>query len=293
MVETPEDEATQDDVAETEPEDSSSSDDEATQDDVTETEPEDSSSSDDEATQDDVAETELEDSSSSDDEATQDDVAETEPEDSSSSDDEATQDDVTETEPEDSSSSDDEATQDDVAETELEDSSSSDDEATQDDVAETELEDSSSSDDEATQDEQEAVEEMVEEAESSSLLAFAGADLEFLHGDNMSFYQANKAYYEDQNYEEAITEFQAAIEYEKAHPSDPPDSEDQAEPRPSNEIIAKSMYWMGESYIKLNQKDQAVETFRQLTRGYRLHYLAPAARRRIASLRIDGESESA
>ena len=95
--------------------------------------------------------------------------------------------------------------------------------------------------------------------------------MEFLHGDNMSFYQANKAYYEDRNYEEAITEFQAAIEYEKLQPSAPPDveesedSKESVEPSPPNEIIAKSMYWIGEAYLKLNQIDQAVEAFGQLS----------------------------
>ena len=246
------------------------------------------------------------------DEATQDEQEEgeetvEEAEDSSSLDDEAIQDEQEEgeetvEEAEDSSSLDDEAIQDEQEEgeetVEEVEGSSLDDEATQDEQEEgeetvEEAEDSSSLDDEAIQDEQEEGEETVEEAEGSSLLASFGADLEFLHGDNMSFYQANKAYYEDQNYEEAIAEFQAAIEYEKAHPSDHPDSEDQAESMSSDEVIAKSMYWIGESYIKLNQKDQAVKTFRQLTDRYRLHYLAPAAQRRIASLRLDEESESA
>lgn len=167
------------------------------------------------------------------------------------------------------------------------------DEVTQDDIKEVEetvaeAEDDSSLEDEATQDDIGKV-----ETDHVSLLATFGADLEFLHGDNMSFYQANKAYYEDRNYEEAIAEFQAAIEYEKSHPPDPVDSDDQAETKPPGEIIAKSMYWMGEAYIKLNQIDQAVETFKQLVRRFKQHYLAPAAQRRIASLRLDGESESA
>ena len=154
---------------------------------------------------------------------------------------------------------------------------------------------SSSSDDEETQDIIEEVEE-----DHSSLLASLGVDLEFLHdGNNMSFYQANKAYYEDRNYGEAIAKFQAAIEYEKSHPPDPPDveesedSEEAAEPPLPNEVIAKSLYWMGEAYLKLNQIDQAVETFGELSAHYNLHYLSPAAQRRIASLKLDAESESA
>ena len=175
------------------------------------------------------------------------------------------------------------------------------DEAAQDDIEEVEetveeAEDSSSDDEET--------ENIIEEVEEdhSSLLASLGVDLEFLHdGNNMSFYQANKAYYEDRNYEEAIAEFQAAIEYEESQPSDlldveePEDTEDSeelAEPTPPNDILAKSMYWMGEAYLKLNQVDRAVETFGQLSEHYSLHYLAPAAQRRIASLKLDEESES-
>ena len=166
------------------------------------------------------------------------------------------------------------------------------DEVTQDDIEEVEetveeTEGDASSDDEIIQEDIEEVQE-----DPSSLLASLGTDLEFLHGDNMSFYQANKAYYEDRNYEEAIAEFQAAIEYEQSHPSEPSDSDDSAEPELPNEIIAKSMYWIGESYIKLNQIDQAVKMFGQLADHYSQHYLAPAAHRRLASLRLDEESES-
>ena len=178
------------------------------------------------------------------------------------------------------------------------------DEAAQDDIEEVEetveeAEDSSSDDETAEDDEE--TEDIIEEVEEdhSSLLASLGVDLEFLHdGNNMSFYQANKAYYEDRNYEEAIAEFQAAIEYEGSQPSDLPDveetedTEEPAEPTPPNDILAKSMYWMGEAYLKLNQIDQAVETFGQLLEHYSLHYLAPAAQRRIASLKLDEESES-
>ena len=148
----------------------------------------------------------------------------------------------------------------------------------------------------------EEAEDIIEEVEEdpSSLLASLGVDLEFLHdSNNMSFYQANKAYYEDRNYEGAIAEFQAAIEYEKSHPSDPPDveesedSEELADPKPPNDVLVKSMYWMAEAYLKLDQTDQAVETFGQLLAHYSLHYLAPAAQRRIASLKLDEESGSA
>ncbi len=169
------------------------------------------------------------------------------------------------------------------------------DEVTQDDIEKgeetiVEAEDTSSVDDEVTQDDIVTAEE-----ESSSLVESLGTDLEFLHGDNQSFYQANKAYYEDRNYEEAIAEFQAAIEYERAQDPDfldSVDSADQAKMKEPNEIITKSMYWMGEAYLKLNQIDQAVEMFGRLSKHFSQHYLRLAAQRRIASLRLDEESES-
>ena len=201
----------------------------------------------------------------------------------------------------------DEAAQDDIEEVEetveeAEDNSASDtvEEAEDNSSVDTveEAEENAFSDDEEAEDIIEEVEE-----DPSSLLASLGVDLEFLHdGNNMSFYQANKAYYEDRNYEEAIAEFQSAIEYEKSHPSDPPDAEESedsedsevaAEPEPPNDILVKSIYWMGEAYLKLNQIDQAVEAFGQLSAHYSLHYLAPAAQRRVASLKPDEESESA
>lgn len=166
-------------------------------------------------------------------------------------------------------------------------------------------EESSSSNDETTDDEttgDEIAPDIIEEVEEdhTSLVASLGADLEFLHGDNMSFYQANKAYYEDRNYEEAVTEFQASIEYEKkSNPSGPlnakelADPENPSDPEPPNDILCKSIYWMGEAYLKLDQTDQAVEAFGQLSDHYGLHYLAPAAERRVAALQPDAESESA
>ena len=198
----------------------------------------------------------------------------------------------------------DEAAQDDIEEVEeaveeAEDNSASDtvEEAEDNSSVDTveEAEENAFSDDEEAEDIIEEVEE-----DPSSLLASLGVDLEFLHdSNNMSFYQANKAYYEDRNYEGAIAEFQAAIEYEKSHPSDPPDveesedSEELAEPKPPNDVLVKSMYWMAEAYLKLNQVDQAVETFGQLLAHYSLHYLAPAAQRRIASMKLDEESGAA
>ena len=76
-------------------------------------------------------------------------------------------------------------------------------EVTQDDIEEVEEtveeEESPPLDDEATEDDEAEMEETISdiivevEEDHSSLLASFGAGLEFLHGDNMSFYQANKA----------------------------------------------------------------------------------------------------
>ena len=142
-------------------------------------------------------------------------------------------------------------------------------------------------DDEVTMDESE---ETTEEAESSSLEAL-GDDLLFLRGDNMSFYLASKAYYEDQNYEEAIEKYQAAIEYEKSQSQDSlkladssENSEEKAQEKEPNDVIAKSMYWLGESYVKTNQTNPALKTFEQLASDLSEHYLGIAAQRRVATL---------
>ena len=85
----------------------------------------------------------------------------------------------------------------------------------------------------------------------------------------------------------------------KSEPSGPPnarevkDPENPSDPEPPNDILCKSLYWMGEAYLKLDQIDQAVEMFGQLSDHYSLHYLATAAERRIAVLQLDKESESA
>ena len=159
-------------------------------------------------------------------------------------------------------------------------------------------------DDEVTMDEseetiEETIEEMdeseetTEEAESSSLEAL-GDDLLFLRGDNMSFYLASKAYYEDQNYEEAIEKYQAAIEYEKSQSQDSlkladssEDSEEKTQEKEPNDVIAKSMYWLGESYVKTNQTNPALKTFEQLASDLSEHYLGIAAQRRVATLNAD------
>ena len=134
------------------------------------------------------------------------------------------------------------------------------------------------------------------EENNPSLIKSFGVDLEFLCGDNMSFYQGNKAYYEDRNYAEAIEAFKAAIEYERSRPPNSLDSIDsinRARTKEPSEVIAKSMYWIGESYIKLNQIDQALKMFEQLSRGFSQHYLGLAAQRRSATLLANQKCERA
>ena len=140
-------------------------------------------------------------------------------------------------------------------------------------------------------------EDMADETTEASLEASVD-DLEFLHtdSDNMSFYLASKSYYQDRNYEDAIEKFQAAIEYEESMPQDLRDSEDEegvaAEElaKEANEVVAKSLYWIGESYIKTKQTDRAIETFERLSGDFGKHYLRLAAQRRIATLKADSET---
>jgi len=108
-------------------------------------------------------------------------------------------------------------------------------------------------------------------------------------GDNLSFYLGFKAYYENSDYSEAINNFQAAVEYqsslivEEEIPEDPDEIDDGYDL--NTDIIAKSTYWMGESYIKLGQFDQAIESFKKIIEDCRMHYLSTAAERRIDQLK--------
>ena len=114
-------------------------------------------------------------------------------------------------------------------------------------------------------------------------------EFEIPEGDNLSLYLGFKAYYENSDYSEAINNFQAAVEYqsslivEEEIPEDPDEIDDGYDL--NTDIIAKSTYWMGESYIKLGQFDQAIESFKQIIEDCRMHYLSTAAERRIDQLK--------
>ena len=114
-------------------------------------------------------------------------------------------------------------------------------------------------------------------------------EFEIPEGDNLSLYLGFKAYYENSDYSEAINNFQAAVEYqsslivEEEIPEDPHEIDDGYDLNTA--IIAKSTYWMGESYIKLGQFDQSIESFKQIIEDCRMHYLSTAAERRIDQLK--------
>ena len=114
-------------------------------------------------------------------------------------------------------------------------------------------------------------------------------EFEIPEGDNLSLYLGFKAYYENSDYSEAINNFQAAVEYqsslivEEEILEDPDEIDDGYDL--NTDIIAKSTYWMGESYIKLGQFDQAIESFKKIIEDCRMHYLSTAAERRIDQLK--------
>ena len=114
-------------------------------------------------------------------------------------------------------------------------------------------------------------------------------EFEIPEGDNLSLYLGFKAYYENSDYSEAINNFQAAVEYqsslivEEEIPEDPDEIDDGYDL--NTDIIAKSTYWMGESYIKLGQFDQAIGSFKKIIEDCRMHYLSTAAERRIDQLK--------
>jgi len=87
--------------------------------------------------------------------------------------------------------------------------------------------------------------------------------------DEANFFLGNEYYYEEHQYEKAIKSYESVLENVK-----------------DDEIVrAKSLYWMGESYVKLNQIDKAIETFNQLIKEFKDHYLTSSAQRRIAHLK--------
>lgn len=140
-------------------------------------------------------------------------------------------------------------------------------------------------DDSAAADPYERIAEMLgkgELEEVSAPLAAApqGSALFQLYEESSHAYaNAVTAYYEEKDYQQAIEKFNEAIENASertAHDL----TEEQA-----NEIVAKSMYWQAEAYIKTENIPQAIETFKSLIQNCPGHYLTLAAERRSDELK--------
>ena len=130
---------------------------------------------------------------------------------------------------------------------------------------------------------QEVMDEPAEEIVLSPLEAVENR-LMFLRGRNQSFYLGFKAYHDDYDFEQAIENFQVAIEHETSSTEDSPEETDTNEEQRLEEpgsVIARSMYWQAESYVKIGQIEKAVEVFAALSSQYRMHHLSRAAERRI------------
>lgn len=82
------------------------------------------------------------------------------------------------------------------------------------------------------------------------------------------FLLGNKLFYEDHDYEGAISEYKQATKEEK-----------------DETIKLKSQYLMAESFVKIGKIDEAVGIFKTLAEKHKDHYLGDSARRRIEGLK--------
>lgn len=92
-----------------------------------------------------------------------------------------------------------------------------------------------------------------------------------------AYTEAVIAYYEDKNYEHAIEKFGEAIKNAKR--------QNRGKQLLSNEIVAKSMYWQAEAYVKTQDIPKAIDTFESLVKTCSEHYLTIAARKRAEILK--------
>jgi len=95
--------------------------------------------------------------------------------------------------------------------------------------------------------------------------------------DNTAYADAVNAYYEEKNYEQAIEKFGDAIENEM--------QQTVGNRTRHNQIIAKSLYWQAEAYVKMQDIPQAILTFESLIQTCKGHYLTVAAERRAEQLK--------
>ena len=94
---------------------------------------------------------------------------------------------------------------------------------------------------------------------------------------NFDYADAIRAYYEDKNYEYAIEQFSKVIRSEKRGKK--------KEIMQTNEILAKSLYWQAEAYVKTQDFAKAIKAFESLVKTCKEHYLIIAAQRRADSLK--------
>lgn len=95
--------------------------------------------------------------------------------------------------------------------------------------------------------------------------------------DNTAYVAAVKAYYENKNYEQAIEKFGDAIENERR--------QTEGSSSDSNDIIAKSLYWQAEAYVKIQDISKSIAIFERLIQTCEGHYLTVAAKRRAGKLK--------
>lgn len=95
--------------------------------------------------------------------------------------------------------------------------------------------------------------------------------------DNAAYAAAVTAYYEEKNYEQAIQKFGDALENAS--------QQMEGSRSYSNDIIAKSLYWQAEAYVKMQDISQAIVIFENLIQTCRGHYLTVAAQRRAEQLK--------
>ena len=94
---------------------------------------------------------------------------------------------------------------------------------------------------------------------------------------NFAYAEAVRAYYEEKNYEQAIEKFTEAIKNEK--------KQAKGKKSTANEIVAKSMYWQAEAYVKTQNIPKAIKTFESLVKTCQEHYLTVSAQRRAEILK--------
>ena len=123
--------------------------------------------------------------------------------------------------------------------------------------------------------------EVEEIASPLTLVKPIGAFFQFYEQNNDAYRDAVTAYFEEKNYQQAIEKFNEAIA-DASQRTTRDLTEEQA-----GEIVAKSMYWQAEAYVKTQNISQAIETFKALVQDCQGHYLILAAQRRVDELNAE------